>query len=185
MISQVSEFFSVWITSRALGLTAYLLFFLAMATGMVQSMKGVLPTYRSGIIVIHQASSWFAWLFTLSHALVLVFDGYEGFSLSELFIPFASEYEPVAMMVGILALYSMLIVLLTSDLMGKIGRAWWRNIHFLSFIGFFFSLYHGLRFSQLAESPMSHNIYVITVSILLFLGVFRYLHGKGVVRTSK
>ena len=177
-ILQMSDFFSIWITSRALGLTAYLLFFLSMATGMIQGMKGVLPAYRLAIGVIHQSSSWLGWLCVLSHALILVFDDFVGFSLKDLFIPFSSEYETIAVSFGVLAMYILFILLVSSDLMKMLGRKWWRIVHSLSFAGFALSFVHGLFFSTIVRTPVSNLVYIITLSILLFLGFMRYLHNR-------
>ncbi|MBP1931012.1 ferric reductase-like transmembrane domain-containing protein [Ammoniphilus resinae] len=173
----MSEILSVWTTSRALGLSAYLLFFLSMATGMMQSMKGLLPKYRAALHVTHQSASWFAWIFTLAHAWVLIYDSYVGFTLQDLFIPFYSKYETWAMTAGILGFYLMLILILSTDLMKKIGKKWWRSIHSLSFLGFALSLGHGLLFSAKAGTPVN-NLYVLTFSILIVMGLYRYFHAK-------
>jgi len=177
----MSEILSVWTTSRALGLSAYLLFFLSMATGMMQSMKGILPAHRAAIYIIHQSASWFAWLFTFAHAWILIYDKYIGFMLPDLLIPFYSKYETWAIASGILGFYLMSILILSTDLMKKIGKKWWKSIHSLSFIGFGLSLGHGFLFSAKADTPVN-NLYVLTLSVLVILGLFRLFHAKRLVK---
>ena len=76
-------------------------------------------------------------------------------------MPFASSYETGALALGIVAMYLLLAVEITSLLMKRMSRRMWHGVHFSSFALFVFATVHGLlvgtdrhnRLLQAAASP--------------------------------
>ncbi|WP_419882958.1 hypothetical protein ACN6MY_04715 [Peribacillus sp. B-H-3] len=77
----------------------------------------IIPRIKIKLNTSHQSTGWFGLLFGMVHGLVLIFDNTESLSLLEVFVPFASSSHRVSMGIGILALYSLLLLILTSDMM--------------------------------------------------------------------
>jgi len=88
------------------------------------------------------------------HILVLYFDKYIGFSFADLLVPFHSGYRPVAIgslqlgsvyvALGVLALYAIAIIILSSHFwMQKKPRSW-HTLHYLSYFVLASVFIHGL-----------------------------------------
>lgn len=67
------------------------------------------------------------------HAFLLFFDHYQPSTITEVLIPFQSNYEPILSGIGTIAMYLLLIVIVTSDFMKHIGNAIWKQTHYLAF----------------------------------------------------
>ena len=105
-------------------------------------------------LLVHQSSGWFGLLFGMIHGLVLSFDQSVHFSLSDILIPFTSDYKPISTGLGTISLYILLVLIITSDFIKQLGRKAWKAIHFLAFPGYLLALYHGITSEQIHSSPL-------------------------------
>ncbi len=84
-----------WYMARAGGLVGYLLLWLSVVWGLVLSTKIteglVSPVLAYGL---HEFLSLGTLLFAAVHALVLLGDGYIGFNIFHLALPFLAPYKP-------------------------------------------------------------------------------------------
>ena len=76
------------------------------------------------------------------HVLALVADGYTSFGLADVLVPFASEWRTVPVALGVVALYVLLAVEITSLLQRHLPRSVWRRIHVASYGLFAFATLH-------------------------------------------
>jgi predicted ferric reductase len=74
----------------------------------------------------------------------LILDSYVHFGLVEVLVPFASAWHPVAVAWGVIALYLLVAVELTSLARKKISKRAWRLTHYLSFPLFLLTTMHAL-----------------------------------------
>ena len=64
-----------------------------------------------------QVHCWLSWsvLGLLSlHAILLLFDNYFTFSIPQLLVPFISEYEPIYVGLGVIAMYIIIIIIVST-----------------------------------------------------------------------
>ena len=97
---------SAWYASRATGITSYLLIWLSLVGGLLMSsawFDGLIG--RGRLLAFHQTAAILGVLLGLSHALVLIPDGWTKFSYYDLFVPFGSYYKPLLSGIGTLSLY--------------------------------------------------------------------------------
>jgi len=59
------------------------------------------------------------------------------------FIPLAASYRPLWLALGIVGLYLMLAVWLSTQMRAHIGYAWWRRLHTLAFAVYLLTTVHG------------------------------------------
>lgn len=163
------DFLSTWTVIKAAGFTSYLLLLISVCLGALSYGKLFSGKVRGVLLLTHQLTGWIGFLFGLLHGLVLSVDTYIHFSFAAIFIPFTSPYEPVATGLGTIALYMSLIVLVSSDLMKKIGRKAWQAIHYLAFPLYVLSLLHGLWAGY--DSSALWALLFYTGTLLLFLAV--------------
>ncbi|MBB6673851.1 ferric reductase-like transmembrane domain-containing protein [Cohnella nanjingensis] len=170
----LNDWLTVWTTTRAAGLTAYLLLFVSTVGGILTSMRLVRPERRAALLMLHQSAGWFGLLFGLLHGLVLIYDSYVGYSLYELAVPFAARDHRFLIGIGTLACYSSLLLVLSSDLAKRIGKRAWRAIHYLAFPGYFLALLHGFALGTDTRDGWVQGMYVATGLATLVLCGYRF-----------
>jgi Predicted ferric reductase len=183
-MQQLSEYFSVWATTRAAGITSYLLLFVSTAAGLLMSGK-LSRKNQAVILAVHQWTGWFGFLFGMMHGMVLLFDEYVGYSAAELAIPFASDDHRWLAGLGTLSLYISAILIASSDLMKRLGRKVWRAIHFLAFAGYGMALLHGALIGTDSKDAAISGMYAVTgmtVAVLLAYRIYasRLKSGRSV-----
>jgi methionine sulfoxide reductase heme-binding subunit len=164
---------TVWATTRAAGITSYLFLFLSTAVGIIMSLKMLNSRQKSVLLTIHQSSGWFGFLFGMLHGSVLLFDQYVGYTPSELLVPFTSHSHPILIGLGTLSFYSVLILIVSSDMIKTLGKKAWRAVHFLAFPGFFMGLAHGFLLGSDTQYTWAKMMYLATAGIIVILTVTR------------
>jgi predicted ferric reductase len=93
---------------------------------------------------MHSTISWLALLLGLIHALLLMFDNYFTYTLSNIFVPFTGPYRPEAVGLGTLAFWIIVVVALSFPLKKRIGHVTWKRLHYMSYAAFGLVSLHGL-----------------------------------------
>jgi hypothetical protein len=170
---------STWIILRAAGIGSYIAFWLAVAWGLVATTS--LVTKR----VSKQASNHFhsvvaaAGLALLAiHLGGLLVDRFMPFAPLDLLIPMRATYRTGAVAVGIVAMYAMVVILVSSWVRKHISTKLWRALHLLAVPAFTMALAHGLFAGTDSSRPWMFAIYLVTGLSTLFLVIVRGLtHG--------
>lgn len=153
------EWLSTWSVIKASGFTSYALTAIACAFGAFSYGKTVPARVRGLMLPAHQFAGWLGLMFGAFHGAVLTIDKYEPFSLAEWLVPFTAEYRPIASGLGTVAFYLAAAVLISSDLMNKLGKKVWRKVHLLSYPMFIASLVHGLIIGSDSEQAWAVGTY--------------------------
>ncbi|MFQ5382760.1 MAG: hypothetical protein ACE5EF_14235, partial [Dehalococcoidia bacterium] len=172
-----------WYASRAAGMASYFMLWLAAIIGTLMSsawFDGIVN--RGRLLAMHQASSYGGLLLGLGHALVLIPDEWTQFGMVDLFVPFASYFEPTGTALGTLALYLFALVTFSFWIRGSIGTPVWRAIHFTSFIALAGAFWHGMALGTDATEAWALPLYIVTSALLVVAVVVRltYLKPKPV-----
>ncbi|WP_162515361.1 ferric reductase-like transmembrane domain-containing protein [Paenibacillus pinistramenti] len=173
MLDTIASSLTVWTTTRAAAFTSYLLLFAAMTAGLLQGGTWATGARKAKLNMIHQWSGWFGILFGMLHGLVLTFGTDVPYDLKGILVPFASDYEPVWSGLGTLALYGMILLVATSDLMKKLGKKVWRAIHFLAAPTYVMALLHGIMEGSDTSRMAFTIMYALTGAIVLGLIIYR------------
>ncbi|MBN6186854.1 ferric reductase-like transmembrane domain-containing protein [Aneurinibacillus sp. BA2021] len=169
----LSPLFSVWHMTRASGLVAYGLVSIAVISGLLQSLRMVPASIRGALITLHNTTSWFGLLFACVHGWLLLYDQYVGYTVLEIAVPFVSDHETVKEAVGILSFYLFFLLVVSSDLRGKIGQKTWRIIHYASFLAYVLALSHSIVMGTDTAVPWVQGMYLGTACIIGALLVLR------------
>lgn len=173
LLDSIQAFFSVWHTVRGAGLTAYILLFLAVSAGLVQSLPVTPPRIRPFLMATHTTAGWLGLLFGLVHGLVLRFDNYIGYSWADIFIPFSSAHKSIATSAGIIGFYVMLVIMASSDWRKYVNRKIWRLLHMMAYPAYLLALYHGLVLGTDTQLASIRLLYVCTSVIAIALFIIR------------
>lgn len=165
-----------WFLARAGGIVAWVLLALSVAWGLLLSTRllGRHPA-PAWLLDLHRFLGGLAVVFTGLHLAGLVADNYVHFGAAELFVPMASAWKSGAVAWGIVALYLLLAVEVTSLLMRRLPRRLWRGVHFTSFATFFASGMHGSAAGTDAANAVYRWTSVGLVSATVFLVLVRIL----------
>jgi len=125
-----------WFVARATGMVAWTLLTASVLWGLVLSTKATAFGRRprpAWTLDLHRWLGGLATIFTLVHVLTILVDTYIHFDLASVLIPFASAWRPFAVGIGVVSMYLLLAVELTSLARKRMSRRWWRRVHFASF----------------------------------------------------
>lgn len=153
----MSEQFS-WYLARAGGLVAWSALVASIILGLL--LAGRLLPRGGGAWVqeVHQFLGGLATIFTGIHVAALVADNYVTFGLSEIFVPFASEWRPTAVAAGVVGMYLLIAIQATSLLRKHMPRRVWKAVHHTSLPLFALSTIHGF----MAGADASGAVYMAT-----------------------
>jgi predicted ferric reductase len=158
-----------WYVARSGGIVALLLTGSSVLFGLVMStriMKGASsPQWLNGT---HRWWGGLSVTFTGVHVLALALDSFVSFGVLDILVPFASSWKPGAVAWGIVTMYLLLAVQITSMLGKRIPRTWWKRVHATSFLLFWTGLVHGAT----AGTDASQPAYIVATAALTLLTVF-------------
>ena len=143
-----------WYTVRASGLVAWVLVTAAVVWGLLLSLRQISRPRPAWMLDLHRFLGGITFLFVALHLVALSFDSFVGFDWADLFVPYASAWRPGAVALGIVALYLLLAVELTSLMMRHLGRGFWHAIHLSSFGVFVAITLHALYAGADATEPL-------------------------------
>ncbi|MGD8584318.1 MAG: ferric reductase-like transmembrane domain-containing protein [Chloroflexota bacterium] len=167
---------TAWHLSRSAGTVAYLLLSGSTVWGLLQSSKLAKEVIPAGLsYAMHNILSWLALIFTGLHALVLLFDNYYTYTLSDLTIPFIGPYRPIWVGLGIIGFYLMLMVIISFQVRTRIGQQRWRALHYFSFVVYALATVHGLAAGTDSSKLSMRLMYLGSGLLVFFLTNYRLL----------
>lgn len=174
-----------WYAARAGGIVAWVLLGATVAWGLLFSTRFVarrgLPAW---LLDLHRFFGGLAVVFTAVHVAGLVADGYTDFGASDILVPMASEWQPGAVAWGVVGFYLLVAVEVTSLLMQRIPRRYWRLVHLTSFPLFVVSAIHGAAAGTDAGNPLYRWASVALIAVAMFLTLVRALDRRKARRSA-
>ncbi|MFC8665847.1 ferric reductase-like transmembrane domain-containing protein [Streptomyces sp. NPDC057199] len=135
----------LWYANRATGAVCLVLFTVVVLLGVAVRLRTRLPGLpRFGTVSLHRTISLSATAFLAVHIATAVIDGYVDITALDVLIPFASDYQPLWLGLGTVALDLMLAVLITSLFRARLGHRTWRAVHWLAYASWPVALIHGI-----------------------------------------
>ena len=123
--------------SNYAGLGAIGLLTLNILIGLILSMKynpvRRWPHRRVNTVKIHNVTGWMALVLVLVHPALLLLPNRVDFHVIDLFYPLNAPKQPSINSLGAAAAYLLIVVVLTSYFRFRIGRKWWKRIHFTTY----------------------------------------------------
>lgn len=169
-----------WDVARAGGWVAYLLLTAAVALGLALSLRWQRPRWPRLITnELHGFVTLLGLIFIGVHTLAVWIDPYMRFGWRDIALPFATTYGPLWMAAGIVATYLMLAIWLSTQLRSRIGYAWWRRLHTLTFAVYLLSTIHGLGTGTDTTQAWALELYAGSFLLIGALTINRLLTPVG------
>jgi hypothetical protein len=155
------------VATRAAGYTAFALLTASVALGLLLS-SPLRPIRwpRFATTELHRFVTLLTLLFIAIHVLVALLDSFIGFSLSDVLVPFTSNYRRVWMGLGIVSAYLAAALWASSWLQRRIGYRWWRRLHFGTFGVYVGAALHGLGSGSDSGWAWSWIIHVASFALI-------------------
>jgi DMSO/TMAO reductase YedYZ heme-binding membrane subunit len=130
-----------WFVSRASGIVAWSLLVIAVIVGILLSTRVLKPNDNAGwLFHFHSWLSGLTFVFAVTHVVSLMLDTFVTFTILDVAVPFYSDYIkipslgriPIAL--GVMSLYILFAVQLTSLFRQKMTVAAWKAVHLSSYV---------------------------------------------------
>jgi ferredoxin-NADP reductase/DMSO/TMAO reductase YedYZ heme-binding membrane subunit len=168
-----------WYVARAGGLTAWWLLCAAVLWGLLLSTRVLGDrTPPAWLLDLHRMLGGLAIVFTAMHLVGLYFDTWAGFTLAQLFVPLESEYRPAAVAWGIVGLYLLAAIEVSSLLRRRIPDGLWRWVHRTAFVVFLLATLHVFTAGSDAANPWVRGTAVAVGAAFVFLSAYRVMAGR-------
>jgi hypothetical protein len=164
-----------WIIGRAAGISAYLLLFALVLSGLLLS-----HPWRSRItrpspvkrIRVHIALANVTLAVTVLHIVVLATDRYAGVGWWGAVLPMRASYRPAAVTLGLIGVWLGLLAGITAALAGRLpARAWW-PIHKVAAAAFVLGWLHGVLAG--GDTDALRWLYLGTGAVVVGVALSRY-----------
>ncbi len=158
-----------WYVARASGLMAWAMLTLTVVWGLLLSSKllGRKPT-PAWILDLHRFIGGATVVFTGVHLVAILADSYVHFDLVQILVPFASDWNPLAVAWGIAAFYLLAAVEITSLLRTSLPIKVWRRVHYASFPLFVLATIHGVTAGTDSRTTFAG---MVLASVVLVVGL--------------
>ena len=157
-----------WYLARSSGIVAMVLLVLSVVWGVLLATRALKPYDRPAwLLDLHKWLGGTAIVMTGLHLFGLVMDDYIHFGFADLFLPGASDFEPLAVALGVVSMYVMIAVQVSSYMRKRLSAKVWRGIHVLSYGTVWLAAIH----AGMAGTDTTNRIYQVLALVLTLLVV--------------
>jgi DMSO/TMAO reductase YedYZ heme-binding membrane subunit len=123
-----------WYLARATGLVAWGLALGSLLLGLALATRAMGPNPTGPwLLDLHRWLGGLAVIFTAGHVGALVADSFVTFDVGDVLIPMASAWKPGAVAWGVVAMWLMVAIEVTSLLRRRLPKRLWRSVHLTSY----------------------------------------------------
>jgi DMSO/TMAO reductase YedYZ heme-binding membrane subunit len=154
-----------WYVARSSGIVAWALILLTIVWGLLLATRvlGRRPA-PAWLLSLHRYLGALAVAFVGVHVAAILLDTYSNFSLVNVLVPFTGSWHPLAVAWGIVGMYLLAAIEITSLLRNRMSKRAWHAVHLLSYFLFATTTVHMLTAGTDARA-------IITSSAAVLLGV--------------
>lgn len=155
-----------WYLARSSGIVALVLLVLSLVWGVLLATRVLRPADRPAwLLELHRWFGSLAIVMTSLHLLGLVMDSYIEFGWADILLPGASDYEPLGVAFGIVGMYALVAVQLTSVFRRRLPRHLWYRVHLGSYAMLWASAMHaGLSGTDVASRAYQMLALLLTLA---------------------
>jgi sulfoxide reductase heme-binding subunit YedZ len=162
---------TLWYLARAAGEMALVMFSVAASLGALGA-GSKQPEGRLWLQYVHRSAAVTGLALLATHVVAVIADSYVSLSTSVLIWPLGAGYRPFAMLLGVLALYGLVLAAIVGAARGRLARfegitKRWRSIHIAASIGWLLSVGHSLLAGTDRGTPW---MLAITIGCLVAVG---------------
>jgi hypothetical protein len=176
-----------WYVARASGFVTWGLVSASVIWGLALSGRVTKRPRPAWLLDLHRFLGGLAVVFLGVHLSALVADNYTHFGPADLLVPLASRWRPGAVAWGVVGLYLLVAIELTSLAKRKLSERVWHSVHLTSFGLFVVATVHAFTAGTDARNEMVQWLALGSSALVAFLLVFRVLtlRARGASRARR
>jgi predicted ferric reductase len=175
-----------WYLARAAGMLAAILMVGALALGVLAATRALKEIDRPAwLVALHRWFSVLTAIAVVTHLLALVADNYVHFGLVELLVPFTSSWRPLAVSLGVVALYLFAVVHVSSVAMKRLPKVWWRRLHTLSYLSVWAAIMHAGTAGTDTVNAAYRAVALALTMVAMFAALLRVILGRYASRAAR
>ncbi|MFZ0120916.1 MAG: PDR/VanB family oxidoreductase [Pseudonocardiaceae bacterium] len=167
-----------WYVARGSGLVALALLAASVVGGLLLATQLTRGRTRRWAQGLHDFVGPLAVVFTVIHLASVLASDQLRVGLPELLVPFVRPENPAAQGCGVLAVYLLAALALTSSARALLSWRWWRRVHLLAFPLFGVACAHTVLAGSDITQPIFHWASLVAGVVILFLAAFRLLTAR-------
>ena len=169
-----------WYFGRAAGILAFILLTASVAYGLVMSSRAFLKIIPGAdAYEFHRSLSLASLIAVVLHFASFLFDGFIRLTFAEALVPYLFEragWKSVAgydmkipVMLGVIAFYLIVVLILTAELRTKMAPKVWRIIHYVTFLAYPLFVLHGFMSGTDSTQGWMRAIYAFSITLVTML----------------
>jgi hypothetical protein len=169
-----------WYVARSSGLVTWALVLTTIVWGLLLATKvlGRRPT-PAWLLSLHRYLGALAVAFLGVHVGAILLDTYVHFSMVDVLVPFASAWHPIAVAWGIVAMYLLVAIEVTSLLRARMSPRAWHAVHLLAYFVLTASTVHMLTAGTDVRAVVASSASVFLCTAVVFGGTGLYMWRRG------
>ncbi|MEN8235559.1 MAG: hypothetical protein ABFR89_11645 [Actinomycetota bacterium] len=165
-----------WFVIRGSGVVAFGLLTASLVWGLMVSSKVFGRAVKAkGLQWLHESLGLGAVIATVVHVVAVWRDEFIEFTWLDILLPGAADWEPLATALGVVGLWTLVVVSLSFYVKRWIGQTAWRLLHYLSFGAFLAALSHGAIGGTDTGNPFLVGFYLSSLVAVVMLTAIRIL----------
>ena len=144
----------LWFTARGAGIVSLLLSTAVVCLGLLTTLRFERRDWPRFLTVeLHRSIALVSVIFVAIHVVTAVLDPFTSLGIVAALVPFASSYRPVDVALGVISVYLVLAVLLSSLVRDRLSQRTWRAIHWLAYAAWPMAVLHSVTAGSDAFAP--------------------------------
>jgi len=170
----------IWYLARGAGIAAYATLSLATALGVWTARRGSTDrrAVERRVIVqyLHRSASLTGLALLVLHVITILADPYAKVGITGTLVPFAASYRPVAVTLGVLAVYLLALAAVTGLLRARFARSprAWRKLHLAGYLAWAMSAGHFALAGTDTGQPWARDVLVAGVAAVALGALARF-----------
>ena len=169
-----------WYLARAAGMVATLLLIGSLVLGVLLATRAMKAVDRPAwLLAMHRWFSTLTVVATALHIVGLVADDFVHFGWREILLPGGSSWRTLPVALGVVAMYLMIIVQVTSLLMKRIPKRVWRSIHAASYAVVWLAIVHAALAGTDATNRLYQAVAMLATITATMAALLRVMIGRN------
>jgi predicted ferric reductase len=166
----------LWQFIRASGLFAILLLTVSVIAGiLVKTRAADQVVRRAWTHEAHQSLSFASLGLVALHVILILFNSHVPFDVASALVPFITTWKPLPTALGILGLYLMVALTVSTYARNIIGQKAWRMLHYASFLAWLAAILHGVSAGSDTGLPAVQWLYWVLAGSVVLATTYRIL----------
>jgi sulfoxide reductase heme-binding subunit YedZ len=144
----------LWFATRGAGIVSLLLSTAVVCLGLMTALRFERRAWPRFLTVeLHRSIALVSVIFVAIHVVSAVLDPFTELGIFAALIPLASTYRPLDVAFGVISVYLVLAVLLTSLIRDRLSQRTWRAVHWLAYAAWPMAVFHSITAGSDAFAP--------------------------------